>query len=136
MLEDAYKSCPDVICIRAGISGQLSVVANVYFNGLLCNPCCVDLSGLICTFSAMPAHCFEIYYSSPIALLLATGGAKNVTPVGAQAMFSPRSARRLGAKGRRVGVGCRGPSLCRDKELHSVPAVHAGSLFYHSSRNK
>lgn len=88
MLEDAYKSCPDVICIRAGISVQLSVVANVYFNGLLCNPCCADLSGLICMFSAMPAHCFWRYYFSPIAVELVTGEEqKNVTPVGAQAVF-------------------------------------------------
>lgn len=76
MLEDAYKNCPDVICIRAGISVQLSVVANVYFNGLLCNPFCVDLSGLICMFSAMPAHCFWRYYFSPIAVELVTGGSK------------------------------------------------------------
>lgn len=62
MLEDAYKSCPDVICIRAEISVQLSVVANVYFNGLLCNPRCADLSGLICKFSAMPAHCFWRFF--------------------------------------------------------------------------
>lgn len=87
MLEDAYKSCPDVICIRAGISVQLSVVANVYFNGLLCNPCRVDLSGLICMFSAVPVHCFQIYNFSPKELLLVTRGTKNVTPVVTQKYF-------------------------------------------------
>lgn len=104
MLEDAYKSCPDVICIRAGISAQLSVVANVYFNGLLCNPRCADLSGLICTFSSMPAHCFWRYNFGPIAVELVTGGSKKCntcrSPVG-------RCFGRAGceAGGRWVGAG-------------------------------
>lgn len=126
MLEDAYKSCPDVICIRAGISVQLSVVANVYFNGLLCNPCCADLSGLICMFSAMPAHCFWRFFFiffSPIAVEMVTGESKKCntcrSPGGVLA--------ELGAK--LVGVGW-------DRELSPATTGCAGSLFYPGSCNK
>lgn len=56
---------------------------------------------------------FRYIILSPIALLLVTGGAKNVTPVGAETLFSPRSARRLGAKRRRRGRWAVGGSGAR-----------------------
>lgn len=89
MLEDANKSCPDVICIRAGFQSSYLWLQMFILMGycaiLLCRPSwpyMLVLSNASILF-------FKIYNFSPIEWLLVTRGAKNLTPVETQRIFLP-----------------------------------------------
>ena len=89
MLEDANKSCPDVICIRAGFQSSYLWLQMFILMGycaiLLCRPSWPYMHVL----SNARTLFFKIYHFSPTEWSLVTSGAKNVTPVETQRNILP-----------------------------------------------
>lgn len=89
MLEDANKSGPDVICIRAGFQPSYLCLQMFILMGycaiLQCRPSWPSMHVL----SNARTLFFKMYHFSPIEWLLVTRGAKNVTPVETQSVFLP-----------------------------------------------